>query len=115
MPVVSTVRSTPCAAATVPIASMPGVQLIGSTVMVETVDRRRLHAGEELGDRLVAEKVEADDAADDDHEQNEGDDEALDQETVPCDALRLLATGLSDAPISLSSNTFRLFTVPSGR
>jgi len=36
-PVVSTVRSTPRAAATVPIASMPGVQVTGSTFTVDTV------------------------------------------------------------------------------
>jgi hypothetical protein len=37
MPVVSTVRSTPRLALTVPMASMTGVQLAGSTVTVETV------------------------------------------------------------------------------
>jgi hypothetical protein len=56
MPVVSTVRSTPRAAPTVPIVSMPGVQAAGSILTVE-----------------------ADDAADHDGEQNERDDEALDQ------------------------------------
>ena len=37
MPAVSTVRSTPRTALTVPIASMPGVQLIGLTMVVDTV------------------------------------------------------------------------------
>src|SRR5690606_28709508 len=39
--------------------------------------RRDRHGGEILLDRLVAEQVEADDAADHENEQDEGDDEAL--------------------------------------
>jgi hypothetical protein len=42
----------------------------------QRVDR---HVGEEILDCLVAEKIEADDAAADNHEQDECDDEALDQ------------------------------------
>jgi hypothetical protein len=38
MPVVSTVRSTPLAAETVPMASMFGVHVIGSTLAVDTVN-----------------------------------------------------------------------------
>jgi hypothetical protein len=42
--------------------------------------RRRLHRGEILLDRVVAEQVEADDAAAHQHKQNKGDDKALDHE-----------------------------------
>ena len=37
MPVVSTVRSTPRTALTVPIASTPGVQVNGLAIVVDTV------------------------------------------------------------------------------
>ena len=64
----------------VPIASMPGVQVTGSTSMVETVTGGGWHAGEEAGDHLVAEQVEADDAADDDDEQHDGQQQSPDHQ-----------------------------------
>ena len=68
MPVVSTVRSTPRTALTVPIASMPGVQLIGFTTTVDTVAAGGCMVAKYCLDRLVAEEVEADDAAADQSE-----------------------------------------------
>ncbi len=78
MPVVSTVRSTPCTALTVPIASMPGVHRFGSAVTVDTVAAGGSHAGEILLDGAIAEQVEPDQAAAHNHQENEGNEEALD-------------------------------------
>ena len=73
-------------------------------------ERLHRHVGKEIRDRLVAEHVEADDAAHDQHEKHQGDDEALDQ-----------GSGLSGffwqyvIAHAAECCTAQIVTVPSGR
>ena len=64
--------------AAVPIASMPGRQVTGSASITETVTGGGCMLAKKPSIILVAEHVEADDAADDDDEQHDGQDQSPD-------------------------------------
>ena len=70
MPAVSTVRSTPRTALTVPIASTPGVQLIGLTTIVDTVAAGGFMVAKYCLIAVVAEQLKPTMPPHDQHEQN---------------------------------------------